>query len=282
MIGTKNNSLTLRLGGQLLTLGIPCAMGIINVTDDSFFEGSRCLAPDDILARACQIIAEGGVIIDIGAYSTRPCAADIPPHTEAERLCAAVGIVRRAFPQAIISVDTFRSGVVRRVVDMYGAVVVNDVSGGEADPKMFETIAELGVPYILMHSRGTPQTMQTLTRYNDLMGDIVYWFSHKIRHLHALGISDIILDPGFGFAKTTEQNFTLLARIGELSVFGLPILAGISRKSMVYKPLRASPADALNGTSVLHTIALQGGAAILRAHDVKEAVEAIRLVGQVF
>jgi dihydropteroate synthase len=265
------------VGSQILAIDAPLIMGIVNITDDSFYSGCRCLSPDQILARVYQIVHEGGAIVDIGAYSTRPNAEDVPENIEVERLMMAMNIIRRAFPQVVVSVDTFRSAVVRKIVEEYGEIIVNDISGGEQDANMFETIAKYSIPYILTHSRGTPKTMPHLTEYADLLGDITYWFSKKIKHLQTLGVCDIILDAGFGFAKTTAQNFQLLAHLAEFDIFGLPILAGISRKSMVYKTLNISPADALNGTSVLNLIALLNGADILRVHDVKAAMEVVKL-----
>jgi dihydropteroate synthase len=274
----------IRCGEQMLTLPAahhpspaPVVMGVLNVTPDSFYAASRCTNADAIAARVHQILSEGGGIVDVGAYSTRPGAADVPESVENQRLSEAMEIIRTKFPQAIVSIDTFRSGTVKAIVERFGDVIVNDASGGDADEQMFATVAELHLPYILMHTRGTPQTMQALTQYDDLMGDLTLWFSERIRRLRALGVADIILDPGFGFAKTTEQNFELLAHLSELGMFELPILVGVSRKRMIYQTLQTSPEKALNGTTVLNTLALLQGASILRVHDVGAAVEAVRL-----
>jgi dihydropteroate synthase len=269
------------VGSQILVLDTPKVMGILNVTSDSFYSASRCTTEDEILARIHQIAAEGAAIVDIGAYSTRPNADDVPQSVEIERISMAMDIVKRVYPEIIVSIDTFRSAVVREIVHNYGKIIVNDISGGNLDAKMFETIAELDVPYILTHSRGAPKTMQHLTNYDDLLNDIVYWFSQKIKHLQMLGVCDIIVDPGFGFAKTPAQSIKLLSHLTELGIFSMPIIAGVSRKSMIYKTLDSSPADALTGTIVFNYIALQNGASILRVHDVKEANEVIKLYEQI-
>ncbi|GHU93811.1 dihydropteroate synthase [Bacteroidia bacterium] len=272
---------SIRCGEQVLSLEKPLVMGILNVTEDSFYAQSRCTSADSIAARTHQIVAQGGAVVDVGAYSTRPNAADVAADEEIERLTFALSIIRQKFPEVVVSIDTFRSEVVQAVVKKFGSVIVNDISGGELDAAMFATVAQLRLPYILMHSRGTPQTMQQLTHYDDLLGEITYYFSAKIRQLHSLGVADLIVDPGFGFAKTTAQNFELLARMNELHIFGLPLLAGLSRKSLIYKTLQCSPEEALNGTTALNTLALQQGASILRVHDVRAASQAITLHEQV-
>ncbi|GHT72230.1 dihydropteroate synthase [Bacteroidia bacterium] len=272
-----SNCVSVRCGGQLLSLASPVVMGILNVTDDSFYAASRCTTADDIATRTHQILSEGGAIVDVGAYSTRPGAVEISAQTEIERLTFALQIIRQKFPQTLVSIDTFRSEVVQEIVAQFGDFIVNDISGGELDLLLFETVAKLSLPYILTHSRGTPQTMQTLTQYDNLVGDLVLFFSKKIKQLHALGVADVIVDPGFGFAKTTEQNFELLAHLDDFHIFELPLLVGVSRKRMIYHTLQCSPAEALNGTTVLNTLALQKGATILRVHDVKAAAEAVRL-----
>jgi dihydropteroate synthase len=268
---------TLRCGAKMLQLDKPVVMGILNVTPDSFYAGSRATTADAVAARAHQLLDEGAAIIDLGAYSTRPGAAEVSADEELRRLCAAMEVLRRKFPQAVVSVDTFRSAVVDEVVRQFGAVIVNDISGGQLDNKMFETLARHSLPYVLMHTRGTPQTMQQHTDYADLMGELVRYFSEKINALHSLGVCDVVVDPGFGFAKTTAQNFELLSRLRELQVFELPLLVGVSRKSMVCRTLNVSPEHALNGTTALHIAALERGARILRAHDVREAAETIAL-----
>jgi dihydropteroate synthase len=268
----------LRCGLQELNLATPVVMGILNVTPDSFFPGSRANTADAVAAHVHRMLSDGAAIIDVGAYSTRPGASAVPQAEELRRLCAALEVVRGKFPQAIASVDTFRASVVRELVAQFGAVIVNDVSGGQLDEKMFETAAALSLPYVLMHMRGTPQTMQQQTDYANLTEEVMRYLSEKLNALRAAGVSDVILDPGFGFAKTTAQNFELLARMEEFKIFELPLLAGLSRKSMVCRTLGVAPAEALNGTTALNMLALANGADILRVHDVKEAVEAVKLM----
>ena len=266
--------------GRLLDLTTPQVMGILNVTPDSFYSGSRMQTQEEIAVRARQIIDEGASIIDIGAYSSRPNAEHITAGEEMNRLRTGLEIVNRNHPDAIVSVDTFRADVAEQCVKDYGVAIVNDIAAGEMDDRMFETVARLGVPYIMMHMRGTPQTMQRHTDYPDMMEEIMLYFSRKVRRLRLLGVNDIILDPGFGFSKTLEQNYQLMSHLKEFSIFELPLLVGVSRKSMIYKLLGGTPADSLNGTTVLNTYALLNGANILRVHDVREAVEAIRVIGQ--
>ncbi|MEM6299055.1 MAG: dihydropteroate synthase [Bacteroidota bacterium] len=270
---------TLNLNGKLLDLSIPKVMGILNVTPDSFFSGSRVESERVILEQVEKMLSEGAAILDVGGYSTRPDASDIPVEEEISRIRPAIKAIKRAFPTAIVSIDTFRSEVARVAVSE-GATIINDVSGGNLDEKMFQTVADLGVLYILMHMRGTPQTMKTLNQYEDLIGDIVDELQKKIYKLNVLGVTDIIIDPGFGFAKNIPQNFKLLRHMQSLSILERPILAGVSRKSMIYKTLDTDPTQALNGTTALNMVALQNGAKILRVHDVKEAVETVTLFGQ--
>jgi len=270
--------MTINCRGRLVDLAKPRVMGILNITPDSFYDGGRLASTDAMLEKAGQMLNEGADFLDIGGYSTRPGAADISVGEECDRVLPVLEAIHAAFPEAILSIDTFRAEVARHAVDA-GAAIVNDVSAGQLDPNMLETVAALQVPYIMMHMRGTPQTMSTLTDYEDIVRDILYYFSERIAAARAFGINDIILDPGFGFAKTIDQNFELLRRLEELQVAGLPILCGLSRKSTIYKTLGISADEALNGTTILNTIALQKGASILRVHDVKEAREAVRLVG---
>lgn len=270
---------SINVRGRLFDLSQPQVMGILNVTPDSFYSGSRMQTDAQIAARAEQIVEEGGTMIDLGAYSSRPGAADVSPEEELSRLSGALGIVRGLFPDVVVSVDTFRAEVARRCVEDYGADIINDISGGTLDEDMFPTVASLNVPYILMHMRGTPQTMQQQTDYKDVTAEVLRYFGEKVDRLHAMGVSDIILDPGYGFAKTLEQNYQLLSRQRVFEVLDLPVLVGVSRKSMICKVLGCTPEEALNGTSVLHALALQQGTHILRVHDVKEAVETIKLVG---
>lgn len=268
---------TLNADGRIIDLRTPRIMGILNVTPDSFFDGGRYEKEADMLKHAELMLREGATFIDVGAYSSRPGAADVPLATERERAVFAVSQVAANFPEAVISIDTFRSEVARACVEA-GATIVNDISAGELDHHMPAVVASLKVPYIAMHMRGTPQMMKTLTRYDDLLKEIVDYFHSKLARFADLGIKDIVLDPGFGFAKTIEQNFQLLNHLDYLRITGRPILAGLSRKSMIWKTLGQSPADALNGTTVLNSIALAKGASILRVHDVAKANEAIRLV----
>lgn len=272
-------SLLLNIGGRLLSLDHPRIMGILNATPDSFYAGSRCGNDETIIAnRARAIIEEGGDMIDVGAYSSRLDATDIPLEEEWQRLDRALSVIRGLYPDAILSVDTFRAEIARRSVERHGVQIINDISGGELDKTMFETVASLHVPYILMHMRGTPQTMQQQTHYDNLMAEITGYFARRVDRLHQLGVSDIILDPGFGFSKTLDDNYLLMHRLHELQPLGLPILTGISRKSMIYKLLGSSPEESLTGTTVLNTIALMGGTHILRVHDVREAVETVKIV----
>lgn len=269
---------TINVGGRLLDLSEPQVMGILNVTPDSFYAGSRKQTEEDIRARVEQIVAEGGSMIDIGAYSSRPGADDVSPEEEMARLSRGMRIVRELAPEMPVSVDTFRADVAKMAVEELGVDIINDISGGELDKDMFATVARLGVPYILMHMKGTPQTMQMAPHYDDLMKEILLYFAEKVQQLRDLGQKDIILDPGFGFAKTLEHNYQLMNHMEELKIFELPILSGISRKSMIYRLLGGTPQDALNGTSVLNTLSLMKGASILRVHDVKEAVEVVKIV----
>lgn len=269
---------TLNVRGRLLDLSKPQVMGILNVTPDSFYAGSRMETEEAVRGRVRQIIAEGGSMIDVGAYSSRPGAADVSAEEEMERLRRGMSIVREEAPEIPVSVDTFRADVAKMAVEELGVDIINDISGGELDKEMFKTVAKLGVPYILMHMKGTPQTMQQAPHYEDLMKEVMLYFAEKVQQLRDLGQKDIVLDPGYGFAKTIDHNYELLKHQEMLEVFELPLLVGVSRKSMIYRFLGSSPEEALNGTTVLNTLALQKGANILRVHDVKEAVEVVRLV----
>ena len=278
---------TLNLGGSLMILGEPQVMGILNVTPDSFYEKSRTFDEDAILRRAKQIAGEGGSIIDIGAYSTRPGSADVDESEEMSRLRRALSVVRKAVPGMPVSIDTFRADVAKMCVEEYGAEIINDVSGGEGDKRMFSTVARLGVPYILMHIGGSIDNMHSdapLTSHADAevpyMQSIVSFLTERINRLHALGAKDIIIDPGYGFGKSLQQNYELLNRLEDLKVWQLPLLVGVSRKSMIYKLLDTDSSQALNGTTVCNTIALMKGASILRVHDVRAAVEAVKIVKQ--
>jgi dihydropteroate synthase len=269
---------TINLGGRLICIDKPMVMGIVNVTPDSFYDGGKYNREKALIERVTKIVEEGADFVDIGGYSTRPGAPQISEEEELQRLLPAVRMVKKYFPDIAVSIDTFRSAIVESVFNETGAFMVNDISGGNFDPKMFETVAGLGVPYILMHIQGTPATMQQNPTYDDVVQDIIICFSERVKKLRLLGVNDIILDPGFGFGKTMEHNYELLNRLDAFKIFQLPIMTGISRKSMIWKLLDITPDESLNGTTVLNTLALAGGANILRVHDVKEAVEAIFLV----
>lgn len=251
-------------------------MGILNATNDSFYAGSRAETDESIRKRIEKLFSEGADILDIGACSTRPGAEPVDESAETENVLKVIKSALKIKPEAIISVDTFRSGVARWAVEA-GAHIINDISGGNLDTKMFRTVAELGVPYVLMHSRGTPKTMNGLARYRDVVNDVIKELSVKVDELQKLGVSDIIIDPGFGFAKNVDHNFEMLRRLDEFSIFEFPLLVGVSRKSMVWRTLETTAEEALNGTTVLNTWAVQGGADILRVHDVREAAETIAL-----
>ncbi len=270
---------TLNCRGRLVDLSTPVVMGILNVTPDSFFVGSRTAAETDLAERAGEMLAEGATFLDVGGYSTRPGAANISPAEEADRVLPALETILKHFPDALLSVDTFRAEVARQAVGA-GACLINDVAGGTLDETMFETVARLGVPYVLMHLRGTPQTMQSMAVYTDVVTEVMDEIGSQLARLRALGVKDVLLDPGFGFAKTPAQNFELLSRLDAFSHFNEPLLVGLSRKSTIWKTLAISAEEALNGTTVLNTAALLKGASVLRVHDVREAAEAIKLTQQ--
>lgn len=269
--------MTINCNGRLVDLAMPRVMGILNATPDSFYDGGRRSTMQDFVAHAGRMVAEGADFLDVGGYSTRPGAAGISVQEETDRVVPVIEALSQAFPDVAVSIDTFRASVAEAAVGA-GAALVNDISAGLLDDAMLETVGRLRVPYIMMHMKGTPQTMASLAQYEDITAEILFYFSQRIAAARRHGISDLVLDPGFGFAKTPAQNFELLRRMKDLDIAGLPILAGLSRKSTVYKTLGITADEALNGTTVLHTVALQNGARILRAHDVKEAVEAVRLV----
>ena len=277
MINANYNKL-IALNEKIIDTSHPIVMAIINITPDSFFENSRANSEESILKSAQYAIDNGASILDIGGYSTRPGADAVTEEEEIERVSFALNTIRSRFPDIPISIDTFRGNVARVAVKEFGVGMINDVSGFEWDENMLDAIIELQVPYILMHSKGNPQTMQSLTSYDDFLSDILQYFAKKIAILRERGFNkEIIIDPGFGFAKTVEQNYTLLRELDVFECFKAPILVGISRKSMIYKPLNIEPAEALNGTSVLNTLAIERGANILRVHDVKEAIETIKI-----
>ena len=270
-------NLSINIKGKLHYFHNPWVMGIVNVTPDSFYADSRTFDSQSIYNRIANLIEQGADAIDIGGYSSRPGAADVSAQEEYSRLASALEIIRKHFPDTIVSIDTFRADVARKCVLDWQADIINDISGGIADPEMWNTVAELKVPYILMHMRGTPKTMQSLCDYSDVTADVIKDLAAKIDKMRQLGIADIIIDPGFGFAKTLEQNYTLMSELQEFKRLDMPLLVGISRKSMIYKALDIKPENALNGTTVLNTIALAKGADILRVHDVKEAKEAVKI-----
>lgn len=274
-----NRKITLNIKGELFDLSTPCVMGILNLTPDSFFGESRIGNVDAALKRVEICLLEGARFIDLGAYSSRSGAADVSTDEELKRIIPVIEAIVREFPHARLSIDTFRSKVAAESIHA-GAHLINDISGGTLDKEMFSTVAGLGVPYILMHMKGTPQDMQNAPEYTHVGLDVIGYFAQKISELQALGVQDIILDPGFGFAKTLDHNYQLLNYMHNLDIFGLPVLTGISRKSMIYKLLGTQAEEALNGTTVINTIALLKGTSILRVHDVRAAMECIQLVGK--
>lgn len=271
--------ITLNLRGRLLELREPLIMGILNVTPDSFFSESRTPDEEHIAQRVKQMMNDGADMIDIGGYSSRPGADDVSTEEEMNRLRRGLRIIRKLYPDVPVSVDTFRADVARMCIEEEGADIINDISGGMMDRQMFRTVAQLHVPYIMMHMQGTPDSMQLAPHYDNLRQEVMLYFAERIDRLCQMGAKDIIVDPGFGFGKTMEHNYELMAHLEDFHVFGLPLLVGISRKSMIYKLLGGTPQTSLNGTTVLNTIALTKGAHILRVHDVKEAVETKRIVG---
>ena len=272
--------MTINCKGQLIDLSSPKVMGILNLTPDSFYDGGKFQDKLDALKQVEKMLLEGATFIDVGAYSSRLNAKDISEEEELQRILPIVELILKEFPETLISVDTFRSKIAKECV-LAGACMVNDISAGLLDSKMLQTVADLHVPYVMMHMKGSPQTMKTLTQYDNLLKDVLYYFSERIAAARALGIIDLIVDPGFGFfAKTTDQNYELLKHLELFKMLEKPVLVGLSRKSMVYKPLELTSKEALNGTTVLNTVALQKGATILRVHDVREAMECIQLIEQ--
>lgn len=272
---------TLNINGSLIDLSTPLVMGILNVTPDSFYADSRRQSEKEVVARAAEILEEGGNIIDIGAQSTAPNSFFLSAQEEILRLKPALSVIRKAFPNVLLSIDTFYADVAKMAVQEYDVHIINDISGGQIDKKMFETVSQLNVPYILMHMRGTPQTMQQFTDYNIFFQDIIYYFSKKTARLNQLGVSDIIIDPGFGFSKSLEQNYELMRYLAHFDILEAPLLVGISRKSMIYKLLNIDISESLPGTIALNTYALLSGTHILRVHDVKEAVECVKIVSKI-
>lgn len=283
MIFISNDMSYINLKGRLLDMSAPMVMGILNVTPDSFFEGSRSNGSDMILSRARSMIDAGVDIIDIGGYSSRPGADEVSEDEEAERVATALRVIRSEDNDIILSVDTFRSSVAMMAVNDYGVDIINDISGGAADVRMMETVARLKVPYIMMHMQGTPATMQDNPHYDDVVGEIILWFSERINRFRMAGINDIIVDPGFGFGKTTDHNYKLLNSLDRFSILGCPLLAGLSRKTMIWKVLGVTPdsSESLHGTIALNSVALLKGASIIRVHDVAEAVCTVKLLERV-
>ncbi len=273
----KKMQRTINCNGKLLSLEKPLIMGILNVTPDSFYDGGKYTQPEQIYQRVKKLIDEGADIIDVGAASSRPGADEVPQNTEIKRLTMALEIIRNNYPDICISIDTYRSEVARFAVENFKANIINDIMGGSADENMFKTIADLQVPYILMHIKGTPKTMQNNPHYENIIQEIIYYFSERIKKLRLLGVNDIIIDPGFGFGKTLEHNYIILKNLEHFRIFELPVLVGISRKSMIYKYLNITPQEALPGTIALNMIALLNGANILRVHDVAEAKQIVEL-----
>ena len=275
-----SRKLTINCRGELLDLSTIKVMGILNITPDSFFDGDKYFSEKDLLLQLEKMITASCDIFDVGAYSSRPGADKVSENEEMKRLSAALRVIRKEFPNIIISVDTFRSEIAKNVVNDFDVDIINDISAGELDTKMFNTIAEIKVPYIMMHMQGTPDNMQNNPHYENVVKDIMMFFSKKIDELKKVGVNDVIIDPGFGFGKTVDHNYQLLKYLDDFKIFELPVLVGVSRKSMICKVLNVNPSEALNGTSVLHTLAILGGANILRVHDVKEAKEAIQLASK--
>lgn len=270
----------MRLNNKHIDISKPRVMTIVNVTPDSFYDGSRTFTEEEIERRVAQAIAEGADMLDVGGYSSRSNADEVSVEEECARVCRAMKVIRRVCPEVAVSIDTFRAEVVQRVVADWGDCIVNDISAGEADSQMIPTVARLGLPYIAMHMRGTPATMQSMTDYSNVVEEVRNYFVRKLDELHSAGITDVVIDPGFGFAKTLEQNYALMDGLHRLNDLGAPMLVGISRKSMIYKLLGCTPAEALNGTTALHLEALRQGAKILRVHDTREAVEVVKIYNQ--
>ena len=270
----------MKLNNKHIDLSSPRVMTIVNVTPDSFYDGSRTFTEEEIERHVERAIEQGTDMLDVGGYSSRPNADEVSSEEEIARVGRAMRVIRRVCPEMVVSIDTFRAEVVRRTVAEWGDCIVNDISAGELDPQMITTVAELGLPYVAMHMRGTPATMQSMTDYDDIVEEVHQYFAQRLDTLRKAGIEDVVIDPGFGFAKTLEQNYQLMNGLGRLSDLGAPILVGISRKSMIYNLLGCAPAEALNGTTALHLEALRQGAKILRVHDTREAIEVVKIYNQ--
>ncbi len=276
-----SRNLSLNLGGRIADLSTPVVMGIINVTPDSFFSGSRLSEPSHAVQAAREMLDQGALIIDVGAVSSRPGAGEIPPEEELKRLTPVVEAIRTELPECAISVDTWRSGVAKAMVQRFRIDMINDISAGQMDPEMFASMAELNIPYVIMHMKGVPSNMQNTPQYRNVVDDILQFFGERVHKLRKLGINDIVIDPGFGFGKTLEQNYQLLHGLDAFRILELPLMVGVSRKSMIYNALGIEPGQALNGTTAAHMAALMGGANILRVHDVREAMETVKIFLQI-
>ena len=268
----------INLGGRLYGPETPLVMGVLNITPDSFYSGSRLLSDTDIISRAAKMLESGADILDIGGYSSRPGAPDTGEEEEQERVTRALKLLRKEYPQALLSLDTFRSGLADIAISHYGVNMINDISGGDLDDRMFSVIEKHNIPYVLMHMKGRPQTMHIDPVYDDIIAELLKWFSQKKHELVQKGVTDIIIDPGFGFGKTIRHNYLILNSMERFQMLGLPVMAGLSRKSMIWRTLGITPEDSLNGTVVLNAVALMKGASILRVHDVAEAVQAVKLI----
>jgi len=283
-VGRKINEfylkMTINCKGQLIDFTSPKVMGILNVTPNSFFDGGKYKNESEMLSQVGKMLADGAAFIDVGAYSSKPSAEFVSEEEELQRIVPIINLILEYYPETLISVDTFRSEVAKVCIEN-GAAIINDISAGNLDEKMLETVAKYNVPYIMMHMRGTPETMQKMTNYDNIVKEMLFYFSERVAQARSLGINDLIIDPGFGFAKTLEQNYEVLQKLELFEMLELPLLAGVSRKSMIYKTLNSSADEALNGTTVLNTIALIKGAKILRVHDVKEAVECVTLFNKI-
>jgi dihydropteroate synthase len=278
-LSKTNKFMNINCKGVLIDLSTPKIMGILNLTPNSFFDGGKYKKEQEILNQVAKMLIDGATFIDIGAYSSKPNAEFVSEEEEQKRLIPVINAISKEFPDTLLSIDTFRSQIAREAIEN-GAAMINDITAGEGDNEMFHIIAKYNVPYIMMHMRGNPQTMQSMTNYEDLLKEILFYFSQKVAKARLLGINDLIIDPGFGFAKTIVQNFELVRKFELLQSLNLPLLAGVSRKSMIYKTLNTDPENALNGTTILNTVLLGKGANILRVHDVKEAAECIALGGR--
>jgi len=274
--------MVINIRGRLFDLTRPRIMGILNITEDSFYSRSRYLADDEIVKAAGEMLGDGADIIDVGGCSTRPGAPEVSAEVEMKRVCGAVDLILNRYPEAVISIDTYRASVAEEALVNHGADIINDISGGEMDAEMFPLIIRLKVPYIMMHMQGTPLTMQVNPSYDDVVTDIIRWFVQRVSRLRQAGVKDIIIDPGFGFGKTPGHNYELLRRLSEFRITGLPLLAGLSRKSLVWKTLGITPEEALNGTTALNMTALMNGASLLRVHDVREAREVVTLFEKIY